>query len=48
MKFFTATLEFFREYWPEIRRAAGLTVELWAEVVKLAPKLAGKWRAAGK
>ncbi|GIK36553.1 MAG: hypothetical protein BroJett011_03860 [Chloroflexota bacterium] len=46
MKYLVVTLEFFKEYWPEIRRAAGLTVELWPEVIKLAPTLAAKWRDA--
>lgn len=46
MKKILVTVEFFRRYWPEIRRCAVLTVELWSELMKLAPRLAQELREA--
>lgn len=40
MKYFWTTIRFFRVYWAEIRHAASLTVDLWLEIMKLAPVLA--------
>lgn len=48
MKYLIATYRFFGEYWAEISHAARLTLTLWGEIVKLAPKLAAKWREAAK
>lgn len=47
MKYVTITLQFFQKYWPEVQRCAGLTVELWTELMKLAPKLAQELRRSG-
>lgn len=48
MKYAIITLQFFQKYWPEVQRCAGLTVELWTELIKLAPKLAQELRDAAK
>lgn len=46
MKYIIVTYRFFCEYWGEISHAAALTVSLWSEIIKLAPKLAKKWQEA--
>lgn len=46
MKYLRVTVEFLKEYWAEIWHAAKLTAFLWTEIMKLAPKLARKWREA--
>lgn len=47
MNYILITISFFKTYWPEVRRCVSLTVELWTELMKLAPKLANELRQAG-
>ena len=44
MKYLLVTIQFFREYWAEVWKCAALTVQLWAELMKLAPVLARRLR----
>lgn len=41
-------LQFIRKYWPELKRCAALTVELWTALAKLAPDLAKDIAEAGQ
>lgn len=44
MKYVLVTIRFFEEYWPEVRRCAAMTVELWTALMQLAPVLAAELR----
>lgn len=48
MKKIFVTVEFFRRYWPKVQRCVSLTVELWAELMKLAPELAQELKEASQ
>ncbi len=47
MKKARVIIKFFQSYWAEVRHCADLTVELWVELMMLAPKLAAELKEAG-